>query len=71
MDQLVMDAAEIDDPALSERILANYSSTAGMSMFDSRQILFIKFATIICTIFFAEIFNSSPLYDPYTSTKHG
>ena len=31
LDQLVLDAAAIDDPTLAERILANYGTTAGTS----------------------------------------
>lgn len=33
LDQLVLDAAAIDDPTLAERILANYGTTAGTCAF--------------------------------------
>lgn len=33
LDQLVLDAAAIDDPTLAERILANYGTTAGTCTF--------------------------------------
>ena len=57
LDQLVLDAAAIDDPTLAERILANYGTTAGTSV---RTICVLDYN--VCTLSLNKIMSKQKVF---------